>query len=260
MESKNPGGRTLFFLISAALVVVALIALIAHLSTRQNHRTGITLPSASAGLQEDAEISTPSGFVSVTPENAQVIVGTLRRPETYHQTLYKQIISDDATGIFTVHIWSDRGIFKLILSESGQTRHILTDGETVFLWYEDDPKEIQTITLPEGVSVDDLSGIPTYETILNLTPEEIPEADYRPLSDQSDTPCLYVCSGGTNGSSLSLWVDLSSGLLCKAERVQDGKLRYSLHQTDLVVLDASDAALNQQLLLPDGSDPFASGS
>ena len=36
----------------------------------------------------------------------------------------------------------------------------------------------QQLQMPEGISVDDLSGILTYESVLDLTPDEITEAEY----------------------------------------------------------------------------------
>jgi len=261
MKNKDGSGRMLFLMISASFLVVAVIALISYFATRQSERTGITLPPASAVRPEDETIDmTGEGFVSVSPQNAATVVKTLRRPETYHQVLYKQIVSEDSTGIFSVHLWVNGDVCKLVLLESGQIRHILTNGSLVYIWYEDAADEIVSLELPSGISLDDLSGIPTYETIVELAPENIQDADYRQLAEQADAPCLYVRSSEPDGAAMSLWVDLSSGLLCKAEYIQDGKLRYSLHQSDLVVLDTSDAGVNQQLLLPDGSDPFVTAS
>ncbi len=258
MPNRNGSGRTLLLLISASFLVVATIAMLTFLSIKKAQRSGITLPSSSSEKKDEITAGlTGDGFLTVSPDNAAAVVSTLSRPETYHQTLYKQIISDDVTGVFSVHIWANGGICKLVLLESGQTRHILTDGTQVYLWYEDDPENIVKKHLPEGISLDDLSGIPTYETILDMKSEMIQEADYRQLSEQDNKPCLYVRNIDADGASMAFWVDLSTGLLCKAERVQEGKLRYSLHQTDLVVLDTSDAALNTQLLLPDRSNPFA---
>jgi len=261
MENRTGSGRMLLLMISASFLVVAVIAVISYFATKQSEYTGITLPPATASRPENEPLDlTGEGFVSVSPQNAAAVVNTLRRPETYHQTLYKQIISDDTTGIFSVHIWVNGNICKLVLLESGQTRHILTDGSRVFIWYEDAADEIVSRDLPSGVSVDDLSGIPTYETIADLLPENIQDAEYRQLQEQDNAPCLYVRSSEPDGAALSLWVDLSTGLLCKAECVQEGKLRYSLHQSDLVVLDTSDAALNRQMLLPDGTDPFVTAA
>ena len=110
--------------------------------------------------------------------------------------------------------------------------------------------------MPEGISVDDLSGILTYESVLDLTPDEITEAEYIQLSDQNNAPCLLVSSKAEDGVVTKLWIDLTTGLLCKAEQKESDQLLYSLHQTDLVLLDATDAALNGQMLLPDGSNPF----
>jgi len=257
MESRKGSARALLLMISASLFVVCAIAVAAYFSTSDTGRTGITLPGAASGRPgEDQVISTGEGFVAVTKENAASIVNTLNRPDFYHQTLYKQTIYDDVTGIFLVHIWARDGIFKLILTESGQTRHILTDGKTVHLWYEDDPLRWQQLQMPEGISVDDLSGILTYESVLDLTPDEITEAEYIQLSDQNNAPCLLVSSKAEDGVVTKLWIDLTTGLLCKAEQKESDQLLYSLHQTDLVLLDATDAALNGQMLLPDGSNPF----
>ena len=50
MENKTGNARMLLFLISAALVVVLAISLLAYFSTKSADRTGIVLPSAPSKL------------------------------------------------------------------------------------------------------------------------------------------------------------------------------------------------------------------
>ena len=142
---------------------------------------------------------------------------------------------------------------KLIVSEVGEVRHILTNGTAAYVWYADDPAAVRFSVLPENVTTDDLSGVLTYESIVALPTGSVKEAGYVQLSDFDDAPCLYVEAEDTE--QLRFWVNLSSGLLCRAESLRGGATEYELRQTRLLLLDDEDENLKAQMLLPDGKEP-----
>lgn len=258
MDKRNGKIRTPVLMITAALFVALTISLVAFFSNRDANRTSITLPPEN---WQGAETTTSSeeGFVTVTAENAALVVENLKRPEYYHQTLLQVTAAETASARQTTELWVCGDVCKLITSVGGQTRHILTDGSTAYLWYRDETWNVESVALPQGVSIDDLAGILTYESIADIPVEEIAAAQYLQLTEQGGAPCLYV-EAKEQGGVKRFWVDLATGLLCLADCTADGSESYRIEQTGLSVLESDDEALLRQMLLPDGSDPFATVS
>jgi hypothetical protein len=261
MDDRKSSLRTLVLTVSAALFVVLLIATVAYFASKEQNATKIVLPQGSAGAVEDRDTSqAEAGFVAVTKEIATTLVASLYRPRTYHQTLTRKTVYGKNKASATVQIWCRDGLTKLIVSESGEVRHILTNGSAAYVWYADQPSAVRFSPLPEKVTADDLSGVLTYESILALPSGAVKDAGYLQLSDFGDIPCLYVAAEEEADSSLHFWIDLSSGLLCKAEHLRKGEVEYELRQTRLFLLDDDDADLCEQLLLPDGKEPSFSAA
>lgn len=260
MENRNGRFRTLILMITAALFVVLGISVVAFLSSREGSRDAITLPPEGWQPSDEMNASAGEGFVTVTKENAGQVVLDLKRPDCYHQTLSQTTSSDAASGHEITEIWVCGGVQKIVTTSGGQKRHILTDGKTAYLWYQDENWRVDSVTLPEGVTPDDLSGVLTYESIADIPPEEIREAAYQVLTELSDAPCLYVASENGAGVTTRFWVDLSTGLLCRAESLLSDSRVYLLEQTGLSVLAQNDAALQKQMLLPDGTQPLFTAS
>lgn len=255
MENRNGKIRTLILMLAAALFVVLGILLAVFLSGRQNNRNTITLPPDSWQSSEEADASTSAGFVTVTKENAGLVVQGLNRPEHYHQTLVQTTFSGDASGRETTEIWVSGGVRKIVTHSAGQRRHILTDGKTAYIWYQDESWRVEKLILPDGVTPDDLSGVMTYESICELPASQIREAEYQVLAALNDAPCLYVASENETAVVVQCWVDLSTGLLCRAQSLLEDSPIYLLEQTGLSILAEEDAALRKQILLPDGTKP-----
>lgn len=254
MEKKNGNVRTLILMMTAALFVVFIIAMMALVGNRNNDRGSIVLP----GGESTGEVSgqgPDSGFVTVTPENASRVVLDLARPACYHQTLVQKTIMEGNTGTQTTEIWVCDGVWKIITSVGGQVRHVLTDGTTAYLWYRDESWNVKSVTLPQNMTPDDLAGILTYETIGDLSEKEIREATYVQLPEQTNAPCLYVATEA-DGAERRFWVDLDTGLLCKSVGLLDGAESYHMEQSGLAVLNGTDESLLQQMRLPDGTTPF----
>lgn len=256
---QNNKGRipTLLILVAVALLVVFLISLAVFLDAKKNAGPGITLPEAGAHLPENGDRTENFSLVELTPENVGKVVRNMSRPEAYHQTLIKTV---GGKARHTTEIWYCGGVWKIISTENGQTRYILTDGKTAYLWYRGETWRQEKIPLTQGMTADDLSGIPTYESIAQLSPRDIQEAGYQTLSDMEDAPCLYLSFQNASGVLQTWWVDLSTGLLCRGSGVLNDEPAYALQQTGLDILPVNDAALLSQLRLPDGSAPFATGS
>lgn len=259
MGKKNGNVRMLILMISAALFVVFAVSVVAYLAGRQPGGQGVTLPPADWNSGSDNP-SLFDGFVTVTQDNAAQLVLSLERPDSYCQTLTQTAVSGRQTTRMTTELWVSEGVWRIITSTGRQVRNVLTDGKTAYLWYQDDLRRVRSVTLPQDVTPDDLAGILTYEMIGRLPAEEIVQAEYRLLEELDSVPTLFVSCKNEALVETKFWVDLATGLLCKAESVLADDQVSQLIQTDLVVLDRSDQALRSQLLLPDGTDPFtASG-
>jgi hypothetical protein len=93
-------------------------------------------------------------------------------------------------------------------------------------------------------------GIPTYERILFYQPGDIAAADYRMLDS---VECIYVETAPDDGGFVErCWVSVQSGLLCAAERTQDGALIYRMSAMEYETGTADAEAF----VLPDGTQVY----
>ena len=230
------------------VILVGLLMLVSNL--RRSSR--VVLPDTSAAA-EDPEL--PSGengltVVEVTPETVQAAVATLHRPETYSRSVTVEYLwsGGSKTAEMTVSVsgpWSrtDRTL------PDGQVRHTVTDGETTYIWYND---ENEFFSGPAGnVTPDMEQAIPTYEDVLSLPVEEIAQADYRMVSD---VRCIYVETAEDDwGYTQRYWVSVDTGLLVVAERLQEGETVYRMASltADQSVPDAGTFTLPDGTVLPE---------
>lgn len=255
MKKKNENARTLFCVIAASVLVVASITLVSLLGG-DLRRGGIVLPEKGQSAAPPNDNLSEAGFVTLSTDNVPEVVRTLARPACYHQTLLASVPAGDSSAETSVDLWVRENVWKIVRRDSSGTRCILTDGRRAYLWYTDDPSAMSSLTLPEGVSRDELAGVVTYETIAVTPPEQIQKADYEPLSADSEVYCLAVQT--QSGDAVSFYqIDLTTGLLLSAELQRDGEKTYSLHQTALELLSADDAALLNEMKIPVGTPDFS---
>ena len=130
----------------------------------------------------------------------------------------------------------------------GRARHTITGPETVYVWYNN---EKSVYSGPVGaVSADVEQSIPTYEDILELSPEQISAADYRTISGVN---CIYVEAAEDDGGYvLRYWVSVDTGLLVAAEKLLDGQRVYRM---EALTVDQTEPAATE-FTLPDGTSFF----
>ena len=254
VEEKRRNLRMLAAACAAALLVVAVLVLL-FLSGRsgRNHEQ-IVLPEARTEQEQPQPDQTQEEAVlSVTAENVQVVLQSMVRLTSYHQTFAVTRRSGTHTRTTVVDIWASDGRIRAELTDSFETRYLLTDGETVLVWYEGETPT--GLSMQEGATYEDLAGLPTYEEILRLPADRIREGGF--LADaQLDTGMIYV-RAQTDSGELQYWVGADSGLLFRQTTTVDGTVVYEAEQTFLETLAAGDETLAERFLLPDGSDPFA---
>ncbi len=258
MTNRSSSVKTLIIALASALVLVGLILAAFFILTRSDDGRGITLPTQTqTEIEPDPSDADERLFLQVSTQNVSDVVATLSRPSSYHQTLMLTTVWADGSHDRMVEIWVSDGICRVDLEEGDTVRSCLSDGQTVYLWYQDD-MVVTTFTIDKTVTLDDLMGIPTYESLLSVDAESITDAGYLTLDDMGGRSCVYAQLTDRNGFTDSFWVDVSTGLLCRADSLNGQELIYKLRETEVEVLLASDEVFSTAFTLPNGSMPFAS--
>lgn len=251
--SRRKNHRTAWMIaISALTVVILLVVLSVDYENRQT-QPSITLPEPLPAPEQKDPAALPVETLEVGRENVQKVIGSLARPQAYHQTLWIETVSDGMEGGRTADIWVRGSCMRVTVTDDYDTRTCLTDGKLLYIWYDGD--EPVQIDWNESFTMDDLAGIPSYESVLSLSPEKILGACYVTLDDDGGTDCIYV-NYESEINSQFFWVNTETGLLFRQNMLEDGELVYSAEQKALTVLAETDASLNDCFLLPDGSAPF----
>ena len=107
---------------------------------------------------------------------------------------------------------------------SGAVRHDLTGEDTLYYWYDGSAQYRQA---PADERSSDLAQrIPTYETVLELEPEDIVSAGYE---TRGELPCIFVEVRPEGSRQLQrFWISVENGLLASAETEEDGQLVYRM--------------------------------
>jgi outer membrane lipoprotein-sorting protein len=256
---KNPKvGLKAVWIAAPAVILAAVLVLLLTRSGGEEQRQEIVLPSASTDAAASSPVPTESSsaFVQIDRDNVLMSLATLQRPSCYYQSFTVERAYDGGSATEQVSVWRQEALYRIELTpENGVGKCYLTDGQTLYLWYQDEETATQTV-LPEGWTVDDLMGIPTYEEIYALNAEDILEASAVELS--GGETCIYVRYPGAGDDVQEYnWISLDSGMLLQAHTVSGGNLNYRMVQTELRMLTATDAAFETCFLLPDGTAPFS---
>ena len=149
------------------------------------------------------------------------------------------------SGVSVITAAAADGWLRLDVTETdGQTRHVITGDDAVYIWYGSSRKVYSGAS---ALTQDAEQGILTYEDILALPPERIAAADYRALEGVN---CIYVETEPDEAGYVErYWVSVSSGLLAAAERECDGAVVYRMAALT-VSYDGVDA---EDFTLPDGT-------
>lgn len=259
MKEHNQALRTAAIVAGVVLAVTVLLLVIFLGGDAQENQQTITLPETPAAPAEDEQPAEPeqSLFAEITHENVQDVLRSLARPSSYHQTLTVLTYAGQSRRQQQVDLWRSGELLRADVSEDSGVKSILTDGKTLYLWYDGDETAL-TLPLREGVRAEDLIGIPTDETILSIDPAQIEGADFVTLEEQSQLACIFV-SFVSDGCTQYYWIDVQSGLLCRQTILQDDSPLYTMQQGQLDILAEGDEALADAFCLPDGSEPFAAG-
>ena len=240
----------------AALAVIAFLLGIFINSVEKNRHESIVLPDASIETPpQEAPAAPEESFVQITTENVQDVLRTLSRPAYYHQTLSLTTYAGEASREQTAEIWTGGSLTLVQLTDNLETKSFLTDSETLYVWY-GDSEDAAAYSLASGVQLEELTGVPGFETLLSAPASSLQEADLVSLSEQDFLQCVFVqCT--LDSVTQYFWVDLDSGLLYRYMALADGQPFYTVQQTQFEPLMEADQALDGIFRLPDGTQPFS---
>ncbi len=258
MDPKSPISKPI--LAAAAAVLLALGLLIAFCVDRQSNQgqDAIVLPEppAAPAVQEQPAPPPEQGFLQVTADNVTAILQDLTPPEAYHQIYTVAVGADETQTVRTVELWVNGRLLRAQVTDGVRTRSVLSDGGRAYVWYDGDRAALETDLL-EGVTPQDLLGLPDTDLLQSASEADIVDADYLVLEEQGQVRCVYVCLQTAAQTVNRCWIDLDSGLLYKADVLEQSQQVYALRQDAFEALAPGDQAFHDRFTLPDGTQPFA---
>lgn len=239
--------------IIAAFAALILLVLIFLVQGNLNHSAKVVLPEENAHQdgsenQTDAQDETIRR-VEVRPDTVQRVIETLARPDNYSCTVTLERFFDGGSTTSGADLRVAFPWTRIDLTESGvdAVRHVIIGEDKSYIWYGNNVKYFTSNT---PFSADEELGIPTYEHVLHYPVGDIAVADYRMLDGQE---CIYVeMVPDTENYVECCYVSVRTGLLCAAERQQDGELIYRMSAQDV----QTDSVNAQAFTLPDGTELF----
>ena len=164
--------------ILATLAVIVVIGALFIGNIRQNTRDAIVLPDTAQSVQSESQPDeNKPALLEVTRENVQNIVRSLHRPQYYHQTYTITRQMNGAVSETSAELWvADTRVCAVLTTASGE-KHILTDGETLYVWYAGD-ETVRTLAAAQNATMDELIGIPTYEQVGAMPPAAITDGEF----------------------------------------------------------------------------------
>lgn len=257
MKGNHQTLRAAILVIAVVLAVTALLLVLFFGSAPKKPEQTITLPEAPAepAANEPAAPPEQNQFAEITRDNVQSVIKSLVSPSSYHQVLTIMTYAGGASRQQQADIYRSGNLIRADLTEDSGVKSILSDGKTVYLWYEGDEAALE-LPLREGTTSEQLIGIPSLSTLLQLAPAQIESAEFVTLQEDASLSCIYVSFTEADCTQY-FWIDVASGLLCRQSIQQEGENLYLMQQNRLDVLMDGDEALSDAFLLPDGSEPFA---
>ncbi|MFI3312508.1 MAG: hypothetical protein R3Y62_01340 [Eubacteriales bacterium] len=247
MHKKPDGRKSLGFVVAATLCVLLALLFAFWNAMEQSQREGITMPDGIA-----TEVETPAAdaeqeelFLTVAPENVQQVLSAMARPGQYTQTFSVTTHWDGGSDISAVTIWRKGNLMRAEVVAEATTRHLLTDGTTLWLWYGGE-EAVAQFQMEDSISFDDLLGVPTYESLTQLPDSAILQGQY--LDDGNGGHCIYITASQWATVETAYWVDADSQILVAAEVQSDDTLQLSMSQISLTFDDIEDTVF----VTPDG--------
>lgn len=257
MKENHQALRTAILVIAVVLAVTALLLALFFGSSSKQPEQSITLPDAPVSQTPEEPVEQPeqTQFAEITRDNVQSVIKSLTSPSSYHQTLTILTYANGATRQQQADIWRSGDLIRANVSEESGVKSILSDGKTVYLWYEDDQTPLE-LSMRDDMTPEQLIGIPSTDALLQISPQQIESAEFVTLQEDASLSCIYVIFTQADCTQY-FWIDVTSGLLCRQSIQQQGQNLYVVQQNRLDILMDGDEVLSDAFCLPDGTEPFA---
>ena len=219
--------------IAMGLIVLLFLAFVLQGVFRQPAK--IHLPEQ--GQSGISEAENTLGEIMISPSTVQRAIASLERPKNYAQSVSLSYYYGEDTASTTVQVrvygkWTRTDL----TDSSGSARHVITNGDTDYIWYGNSREFYQGKAL---FNADTQAQILTYEDVLSLPQEDIITADFR---NYNGAECICVTAKGEqDGYTDTYWVKTQDGLLYAAE-IRNGSevvYRMSVRSTEYDTVSAS---------------------
>ncbi|MBR2782518.1 MAG: hypothetical protein IKE00_04190 [Oscillospiraceae bacterium] len=251
---RGSGAKSAIIVLASALLMVSLLMLAYGVLLRSNQHPIITLPDSlhSGEKAQEPEQPVREQIVSLRPDNVLAALQTVQTPESYYESLYISNFWSGGGSTKMVERYCAMGLQRINVRSSGITRCYLSDGETLYLWYDGDRYAVSR-SLNEDISLLDLAGIPDY--LGELSASRILAASFQG-ADKSDPDRILVEAVAEDGAKREYLVRLDSARLLHVDVTEEQELVYQLQQLELEQVAPTDELFRGVFELPDGTDPF----
>lgn len=231
--------------IACVLIALLIVAFMVRGSLHRPDRIVLPQEPSMGGESSSVVVEEAVDRVEIRPSTVQSAIEILARPSVYTRTITLERYWSGGSGMRVITAAAADGWLRLdITEEDGQFRHVISNEDTVYVWYGGSRKYFSGA---DAISQDAEQGILTYEDILALPVESIAAADYRALEG---VECIYVETAADEAGYVErYWVSVDSGLLAAAERECGGEIIYRMAALT-VSYEGIDA---EDFTLPDGT-------
>lgn len=217
------------------IVLAVLFSLLINGSLRSEG--GIVLPQSSTQIEEAVDIAKRNrrkiNEVTVNADNVQAVIATLSRPQAYGYTAEKTYYypSGSALSLSLVRVSGDRGRVDVFDTTGTVYKQLVCTSAKVYIWGKG---ELSYYTADRAAfSLEDEAGVPTYESILAISADDIIDAGVR---EHNGRLCVYLTSSYELGRYTREWyVDIDSGLMYSCDTREGGELVCSVICRDMTI-------------------------
>lgn len=250
--------RMMFFAYGGALLILAVFAVLLY--SFSGDTVAVTLPTP---VISSAPISTDPGGsnngelkqLKVTPENVQAVIATMKRPESYLNSIKVKSMWSSGEAEYNIASFVRSGVARIIASgPRGATKNIIITDKSVFIWNEGSSAYYSgSLGGSTGPALlDEYEKVPTYEDVLALSKTDIQEAAFTVYGEE---PCIYIrAQSGDFDYYYTYYVSVNTGILIASSVFDGDVLIYSMASNGVTLTVPSD----EMFKLPDGKSAITS--
>lgn len=235
--------------VGMSLVVAAAIIAVVLGNVLPEHSRKIAFPQDNVLSQGVVTEKAPFHLsdTSITTENVQRVVESLSRPEAYTAAVTNTLYWNGTWATITADQYVRDGITLIAYhnTEGIEERYEAERDGLYYAWRRDGSSQYSASA--GSIDRDDMSMIPTYETVVELDQDKITDAGMRTVNGEA---CIFVTVMDEKDSyQLTYWISTVSGLLIQADYTRDGELARSVAVGDI----REEIPSATRYVLPDGT-------